>query len=98
MKEIDDVNQFTYLTRYISILDNDEYANWKSDNQSNISEGNLAQLPFVVYSIPVHSFIEDVNHFNEDHKEFQLIAILKYLSNTVLVGCKRDGRSRCIIT
>ena len=57
------------LTRFIKMLENDEYGKWHGWNQQK--EGVLT-LPFVVYSVAIHQFIDAVYEFVNGHEEWNL--------------------------
>lgn len=66
------MSKFEQLTKYIDVLDGDNFGTWIIDRKNDGTLENPIQMPFVNYSEMVHRFIDDVYDFSENNKDFEL--------------------------
>lgn len=68
---VNDHGRFWTLTKYIGrFICSDPYGQWVVDDQGDGSLEKPFCFPWVNYSLPVVSFIEEANHFALSHPEF----------------------------
>ena len=65
------MNKFEKLIKYLPLL-NDNIGTWAIDRENDRTPESSIQMPFVDYSEMVHHFIDDVYHFNDKNKDFEL--------------------------
>ena len=66
------MSKFEQLTKYIDILDEDNFGTWIIDRENDGTPERPIQIPFVNYSEMVHRFIDDVYAFSDNNKDFEL--------------------------
>ena len=66
------MSKFEQLTKYIDVLDGDNFGTWIIDHENDGTPERPIQMPFVNYSEMVHHFIEDVYTFVDENKDFEL--------------------------
>ena len=66
------MSKFEQLTKYIDILDEDNFGTWIIDRENDGTPEHPIQMPFVNYSEMVHRFIDDVYAFSDNNKDFEL--------------------------
>ena len=60
------------MTKYIPLIKNDGFGEWKIDTENDGTPEHPKQMPFVMYSRVVHDFIEDVYKFQREHEDYML--------------------------
>ena len=66
------MSKFAELTKYLSLLEDDNFGTWIIDRESDGTLEHPIQMPFVNYSEMVHRFIDDVYDFSDKNKDFEL--------------------------
>ena len=66
------MSKFAELTKYLSLLEDDNFGTWIIDRESDGTQEHPIQMPFVNYSEMVHRFIDDVYDFSNNNKDFEL--------------------------
>ena len=66
------MSKFAELTKYLSLLEDDNFGTWIIDRENDGTLEHPIQMPFVNYSEMVHNFIKDVYDFEEKNKDFEL--------------------------
>ena len=66
------MSKFEQLTKYIDVLDGDNFGTWIIDHENDGTPERPIQMPFVNYSEMVHRFIDDVYDFGDNNKDFEL--------------------------
>ena len=66
------MSKFEQLTKYIDVLDGDNFGTWIIDRENDGTPEHPIQMPFVNYSEMVHRFIDDVYAFSDNNKDFEL--------------------------
>ena len=63
---------FAELTKYLSLMEDDNIGSWIIDRENDGTPEHPIQMPFVNYSEMVHRFIDDVYNFSDNNKDFEL--------------------------
>ena len=66
------MSKFTELTKYLSLMEDDNIGSWIIDRENDGTPEHPIQMPFVNYSEMVHRFIDDVYNFSDNNKDFEL--------------------------
>ena len=66
------MSKFAELTKYLSLLEDDNFGTWIIDRENDGTLEHPIQMPFVNYSEMVHRFIDDVYDFSDNNKDFEL--------------------------
>ena len=66
------MSKFAELTKYLSLLEDDNFGTWIIDRENDGTPEHPIQMPFVNYSEMVHRFIDDVYDFSDNNKDFEL--------------------------
>ena len=66
------MSKFAELTKYLSLLENDNIGSWIIDRENDGTPEHPIQMPFVNYSEMVHRFIDDIYDFSDNNKDFEL--------------------------
>ena len=67
------MSKYVALTNYIVKIKNDKIGEWSGDNTNNNgSYERPLQMPFIIYTEIINSFVDDVNNFVDIHKEMEL--------------------------
>ena len=66
------MSKFTELTKYLSLMEDDNIGSWIIDRENDGTPEHPIQMPFVNYSEMVHRFIDDVYDFSDNNKDFEL--------------------------
>ena len=66
------MSKFAELTKYLSLLEDDNFGTWIIDRENDGTLEHPIQIPFVNYSEMVHRFIDDVYDFSDNNKDFEL--------------------------
>ena len=66
------MSKFAELTKYLSLLEDDNFGTWIIDRENDGTLEHPIQMPFVNYSEMVHRFIDDVYAFSDNNKDFEL--------------------------
>ena len=66
------MSKFAELTKYLSLLEDDNFGTWIIDRENDGTLEHPIQIPFVNYSEMVHRFIDDVYDFSNNNKDFEL--------------------------
>ena len=81
-----DAQKFQNLIKYLSLLDNDSIGTWIIDQENDGTPEYPVQMPFVNYTEIAHHFIEDDYDFNENNKDYELTATVRFWERTDLNG------------
>lgn len=86
------------LTKYLQELDNDEKGVWIFDKENDGSAEHPKQMPYVMYSRMVKTFIEDFYSFMDEHEE---IGLNYYSYSDILkandIEWKKDSMSTVVV-
>lgn len=66
------MSKFDILTKYIPMIQTDNFGEWVIDKESDGTPEHPIQMPFVGYSEMVNNFIDDVYTFEEINKDMEL--------------------------
>lgn len=66
------MSKFEQLTKYIDVLDKDNFGTWIIDRENDGTPEHPIQMPFVNYSEMVHHFIDDVYDFIDHSEDMEL--------------------------
>lgn len=66
------MNQFSALTKYIPLIDNDEIGHWQIDRENDGTREHPIQAPFVLYSEMINNFVHDVYALVDQYPEWEL--------------------------
>lgn len=69
------------MTKYIPLIKNDDFGEWKIDTENDGTPEHPKQMPFVMYSRVVHDFIEDVYKFHQNNEDYMLNRYGEILEN-----------------
>ncbi len=65
-------NEFEILTKYISILNDNQYGEWVFDRQNNGSREHPIHMPYIKYSDIVYLLIADIYIVAQTYEKFNL--------------------------
>ncbi|OCN05229.1 hypothetical protein A4S06_02265 [Erysipelotrichaceae bacterium MTC7] len=66
------VETYKKLTKYIPLVEVEEFGEWIVDNVNDGSKEHPIQFPFVNYSIIIRELQQDIYLFNDEHPEYGL--------------------------
>lgn len=98
------MKQFTELTKYIPVIDQNEIGHWKIDRENDGTPEHPIQFPFVIYSEVVNQFVHDVYALVDQYPEWELNHYgqileengLRWDSKTMSGAIVEDLDARCI--
>ena len=66
------MKQFSELTKYIPMIEQNEIGHWQIDRENDGTPEHPIQFPFVIYSEMVNQFVHDVYALVDQHPEWEL--------------------------
>ena len=66
------MKQFSELTKYIPMIEQNEIGHWQIDRENDGTPEYPIQFPFVIYSEMVNQFVHDVYALVDQHPEWEL--------------------------
>ena len=84
------MKQFTELTKYIPMIEQNEIGHWQIDRENDGTPEHPIQFPFVIYSEMVNQFVHDVYALVDQHPEWELNHYGQILEEN---GLRWDSRS-----
>ena len=66
------MKQFSELTKYIPMIEQNEIGRWQIDRENDGTPEHTIQFPFVIYSEMVNQFVHDVYALVDQQHEWEL--------------------------
>lgn len=75
---------FRNLTKYLQLLEDDDFGTLVVDLENDRNQKNTIQMPYVKYSKTVECFVNDVYEFMDDYMDFELNRYVEILEKNGL--------------
>ena len=97
------MSKFEQLTKYIDVLDEDNFGTWIIDCENDGTPEHPIQMPFVNCTEMAHRFIDDVYDFSDNNKDYVKVPIHSKAAENIFLlvedenGFKRAAPVRTLV-